>query len=91
MTVVEVPSAPVIDVRTIPPYQRHQLIFDMLRTLQPAQHFFVVADHEPRPLQFQIESRYPGLFAWEYVEFGPNVWRVKIGREQSGCGCSCGP
>ena len=89
MTVAEAPAAPVIDVRTIPPYQRHQLIFEMLRALKPHEPFCVVADHEPRPLQFQIESNYPGLFAWEYVEFGPEVWRVKIAREESCCG-SCG-
>lgn len=57
MTATEATPAPVIDVRTIPHHQRHQIIFDMLRTLRPNEHFMVVADHEPRPLQFHIETR----------------------------------
>jgi uncharacterized protein (DUF2249 family) len=90
MTDTEATPAPVIDVRTIPHHQRHQIIFDMLRTLRPSEHFMVVADHEPRPLQFHIETRYPDEFVWEYVEFGPDIWRVKIGREGSSCECCCG-
>jgi uncharacterized protein (DUF2249 family) len=51
----------------------------------------ITSDHEPRPLHYQIEMRHPGEFRWEYLEEGPEVWRVEIGRlEDSGCECSCG-
>ncbi len=51
----------------------------------------VTSDHDPRPLQYQIATRYPDTFGWEYLEEGPDVWRVQITREgTSDCDCCCG-
>jgi uncharacterized protein (DUF2249 family) len=88
MTVAEAATLPVIDVRIIPPFERHPRIFGQLKTLKPGESFMVVSDHEPRPLHYQIEANHPGLFAWEYLEQGPEVWRVRIAREESS-GCEC--
>ena len=34
---------------------------------------------------------FPGQFGWDYLEQGPEVWRVEIDRlEESGCDCCCG-
>lgn len=91
MTAAEAAMIPTIDVRIIPPIERHPRIFGMLKTLEADESFMVVSDHEPRPLHYQIQTNYPGLFSWEYLEQGPEVWRVKITREaSSGCGCCCG-
>ncbi len=63
----------------------------VLEALKPSQSFAIVSDHEPRPLQYQIQAKFPGLFDWTYVEQGPDVWRVVISREEnSGCECCCG-
>lgn len=87
----QAPEIPVIDVRTIPPYDRHARIFGTLQTLAPGAAMRVVSDHEPRPLQFQIMSRYPDEFSWDYLEAGPDVWRIEIARIQSsGSECCCG-
>lgn len=84
-------ARPAIDVRTIPPFERHPKIFGILKTLNADESFVVISDHDPRPLHYQIETNYPDLFAWEYLEQGPEVWRVRIAREaSSGCGCGCG-
>ncbi|MBX6351258.1 MAG: DUF2249 domain-containing protein, partial [Clostridia bacterium] len=29
---------------------------------------------------YQFAAEEPGRFTWEYVESGPEVWRVRIGR-----------
>lgn len=51
----------------------------------------ITSDHDPSPLHYQIETNYPGEFLWEYLEEGPEVWRVEIGRPgESGCECCCG-
>jgi uncharacterized protein (DUF2249 family) len=42
--------------------------------------FELVNDHDPKPLYYQLAAEQPGTFSWDYVEQGPYVWRVRIGR-----------
>lgn len=84
-------NIPLIDVRTIAPPERHPRIFGMLTALAPGGMMHVASDHDPRPLHYQIETRYPEQFEWTYLEQGPSVWRVSIKRhDSSGCDCCCG-
>jgi len=73
-------SAPKLDVRNEPPSRRHQLIFETYDRLAPGEAFELVNDHDPKPLYYQFEAEHQGEFTWEYVERGPEVWRVRIGR-----------
>lgn len=43
----------------------------------------LVNDHDPKPLYYQFEAEKPGRFGWEYVEAGPEVWRVRITRRKA--------
>ncbi|HRJ40359.1 MAG: DUF2249 domain-containing protein [Caldilineaceae bacterium] len=70
----------VVDVRTIAPRDRHPLIFDAFEKLTAGQGFFLVNDHDPKPLYYQFQAERTGQFTWDYVEQGPAVWRVRIGR-----------
>lgn len=70
----------ILDVRQIPPAQRHPLIFGAFEELQPGKQFQLVNDHDPKPLFYQFSVERQGEFSWEYVEQGPSVWRVNIGR-----------
>lgn len=82
---------PLIDVRILPPAERHPRIFGVLTALEPGAAMQVASDHDPRPLHYQIESRYPEQFDWSYLEQGPVTWRVEITRAKtSGCDCCCG-
>lgn len=91
MTTVETDTKPLIDVRTIPPVERHPKIFGMLDALAEGGALIIINDHDPRPLHYQLETRYPGEFTWDYLDQGPDVWRVEIGRQQAtGCDCCCG-
>ncbi|AJD46125.1 DUF2249 domain-containing protein [Rhizobium sp. SEMIA 4085] len=81
---------PLIDVRTLAPAERHPRIFNTLNALAPGGSLLIASDHDPRPLHYQLETGYPGKFAWEYLEQGPEVWRVEIARLESGCDCCCG-
>jgi uncharacterized protein (DUF2249 family) len=71
----------VIDVREITPRDRHPLIFQTLDGLAVDEHFELVNDHDPKPLYYQLLHERPGQFLWEYLEQGPLVWRVTIGRQ----------
>ena len=48
--------------------------------LAPQESFELVNDHDPKPLYYQLEADYSGQFSWDYLEAGPEVWRVRIGR-----------
>ncbi|MFS8115106.1 DUF2249 domain-containing protein [Rhizobium jaguaris] len=80
---------PLIDVRTIAPGERHHHIFSTLDALAPGELLRITSDHDPRPLHYQLESGYPGKFSWDYLEQGPQIWRVEISRLEAGCECSC--
>jgi uncharacterized protein (DUF2249 family) len=73
-------SADVVDVRALVPAQRHAKIFALVNELKPGASFVLVNDHDPKPLYYQLEAEYPGQFSWTYVEQGPDVWRVEIGK-----------
>jgi uncharacterized protein (DUF2249 family) len=70
----------VVDVSSLPPPQRHPLIFSTFNSLAPGQSFILVNDHDPKPLYYQFKFEHEGQFSWEYLEQGPERWRVKIGR-----------
>jgi uncharacterized protein (DUF2249 family) len=70
----------VVDVREMPPRERHPTIFTTFGELSPGQSFQLVNDHDPKPLRYQFEAEMPDLFTWEYLEEGPEAWRVRIGR-----------
>jgi uncharacterized protein (DUF2249 family) len=70
----------VIDVRSIAPRDRHALIFNTFDALQPGESFFLVNDHAPKPLYYQFLLEYPEQFVWEWLEDGPEVWKVRIAR-----------
>ncbi len=74
-------SVLIIDVREIKPRDRHPLIFLTFDDLQPGRHFILVNDHAPTPLHYQFMHEREGAFTWEYLEEGPDVWRVQIGRK----------
>lgn len=69
-----------IDVRELPPRERHPLIFATYGALESGGSFVLVNDHDPRPLRYQFEAEHAGAFTWDYLEEGPEVWRVRIGR-----------
>ena len=58
----------------------HELIFDTFAALPAGDGFELVNDHDPKPLYYQLEAEQTGRFTWDYVEQGPEVWRVRIGR-----------
>lgn len=70
----------VLDVRELPPRERHPLIFGTFNALAPSQSFVLVNDHDPKPLYYQFKAERGDEFSWDYLESGPEVWRVRIGR-----------
>lgn len=69
-----------VDVRSLIPVQRHQKIFQLVDALAPGASFVLINDHDPKPLYYQLEAEHPKQFSWTYLEKGPAVWRVEIGK-----------
>lgn len=69
-----------IDVRSLIPAQRHAKIFQLVGELAPGGSFVLINDHDPKPLYYQLEAEHPNRFSWTYLEKGPAVWRVEIGK-----------
>jgi len=72
----------IVDVRQVPPPQRHPLIFHTFDSLGAGEAFVLVNDHDPKPLYYQFAFEREGEFTWEYLEQGPAVWRVRIGKAE---------
>ena len=70
----------VVDVRTIAPRERHPLIFQTFDGLDAGAAFLLLNDHEPKPLYYQFLHDGENQFTWDYLEAGPDVWKVQIGK-----------
>lgn len=71
---------PELDIRIVPPPEKHPTIFKMFDGLKPGEAFTLINDHDPFPLRHQFEATRTGTYSWEYTENGPRVWRVNIGK-----------
>lgn len=69
-----------LDVRTIPPAHKHPTIFQTFDSLQPGEAFELLNDHDPKPLHYQLMYEHADEFTWTYLQEGPEVWRVRIGK-----------
>ena len=69
-----------LDIRIVPPREKHPTIFRTFDALQKGEAFTLINDHDPFPLRHQFEASRAGQFEWTYLEQGPRVWRVSIGK-----------
>jgi uncharacterized protein (DUF2249 family) len=75
-------SAPVqVDVRDVEPRHRFDLIMGTYEALAPGDTMHLVVDHDPRCMYYTLRATRPeGSFAFDYIEHGPDVWRVLVSR-----------
>ncbi len=69
-----------VDARQYEPKDKHPAILVAFEALALGQRMELVNDHDPRPLHYLFLAEMPGRFTWEYLEEGPEVWRVAIGK-----------
>jgi len=77
---VDGPEYPELDARAVPHAIRHATIFGALDSVRPGGGLILVAPHDPIPLLAQIEQRSPGVFKVDYLERGPEAWRLSFAR-----------
>jgi uncharacterized protein (DUF2249 family) len=69
-----------VDVREMPPRDRHPTIMNSWRQLPPGGAIVLVNDHDPLPLYYQFSCEHGGTFRWDYLESGPATWRVRLSK-----------
>lgn len=69
-----------IDLRRVPPLDRHRLIFQSFESLPPGDAMELINNHEPEPLYFMFRKEHPGRFDWQVLVAGPARWHVRVTR-----------
>ena len=69
-----------LDVRVLPPRDKHPTIFRTFDALTSGQSMLLLNDHDPKPLRYQLAAVRPESFDWKYEAEGPELWRVRISR-----------
>jgi uncharacterized protein (DUF2249 family) len=67
-----------VDVRKYQPKDKHNMVFSTIDSLKTGEKMELINDHDPKPLYYQLMVEYKDQFDWEYLEEGPDVWRVAI-------------
>lgn len=67
-----------LDLRNMPPSERHTKIFEMWNNLKKEETLRIINDHEPKPLYYQFEAEQKGQFEWNYEKQGPIDWIFTI-------------
>jgi uncharacterized protein (DUF2249 family)/mannose-6-phosphate isomerase-like protein (cupin superfamily) len=71
---------PKLDLRSVPRSQRHPLVFEQFDALKIGESLELVNDHDPVPLNRQMDAMRPGQAEWSYVVRGPELFRILIRR-----------
>lgn len=77
----EIQFAKKVHAPDIEPRVRHQTIFETFDSLNPGEFMQLTNDHDPKPLHYQFMMEREGHFSWEYLEEGPDQWKVAIGKK----------
>ena len=76
----------ILNVTALEPRLKHPRIFQEFDSLIPGAAFIITNDHDPKPLYYQMQKERGQTFGWEYMENGPEVWKVKITKALIGQG-----
>ena len=74
----------ILNVTEIEPRLKHPTIFVKFDELVSGEDLIIHNDHDPKPLYYQLLGERGNIFTWEYLEQGPQLWRVKITKKLSG-------
>jgi len=74
----------ILDATLLHPSIKHATIFKTFDDLKPGESLELHNDHDPRPLRFKLENTRGNIFTWDYLEQGPELWRIKISKNKIG-------
>lgn len=67
-----------VDVRMYERKDKQPVIFKTFEGLGIGETMELINDHDPRPLYNKFEIELKEQFQWDYLEQGPEMWRIAI-------------
>jgi regulator of cell morphogenesis and NO signaling len=74
----------ILYVTLLEPKQKHPTIFVRYDELREGESLTIHNDHDPKPLYYQLLGERGNVFTWEYLEEGPEWWKIRIRKRISG-------
>lgn len=74
----------ILNVTLLEPREKHPTIFAKFDLLNGGEALTIHNDHDPKPLYYQLLGERGNVFTWEYLEEGPEWWKVRITKRNSG-------
>jgi regulator of cell morphogenesis and NO signaling len=74
----------ILDVTLLEPRVKHPTIFQRYDDLAEGESLIIHNDHDPKPLYYQLLGERGNVFTWEYLEQGPEWFRIKIRKNVKG-------
>jgi regulator of cell morphogenesis and NO signaling len=81
---METMTGNILNVTLLEPRQKHPTIFARFDLLGEGESLTLHNDHDPKPLYYQLLGERGNIFTWEYLEQGPESWKVRIGKKITG-------
>ncbi len=72
----------ILNVTLLEPRQKHPTIFSRFDALKEGESLTIHNDHDPKPLYYQLLGQRGNIFTWEYLEEGPEWWKIKISKRK---------
>jgi len=76
-------SENILDATLLHPSEKHATIFSQFNALDKGASFILLNDHDPIPLHGQFTSEFGDTFGWDYLERGPEWFKIRITKKQS--------
>lgn len=74
----------ILNVTLLEPRMKHPTIFNRYDALEEGTSLTIHNDHDPKPLYYQLLGERGNTFTWEYLEQGPESWKVRISKNRTG-------
>lgn len=74
----------ILNVTLLEPRMKHPTIFNRFDALEEGTSLTIHNDHDPKPLYYQLLGERGNTFTWEYLEQGPESWKVRISKNRTG-------
>ena len=88
-TAAAAPRFRALDVRPVEPKDRYELIMDTYEALATDDTLELVVDHDPKCMYYTLRAtRGDHTFSFDYVENGPETWRVLVTKRAADAGGS---
>lgn len=71
-----------MDIRTLPPVKRHQVLLDLFRNLPAGESFEFINDHDPKPLYYSFRAMFGDAVGWEYLQKDPGEWKIRVAKTE---------